>query len=271
MDVHTGFRLPHICLPRPGIDLRKWAVIACDQYTSEPEYWQQVAREVGDAPSTLHLIFPEVYLGSADAPARIARIQATMRRYLAEGLLVERDGAVLRRAHGGGAHAPRPDAGARPRALRLQQRLDQPDPPHRRHDRRAPGAAHRGAARRRAGVAAHPGADRRPRAHGDRAAGGRARARCAAVRHRTDGRRRPCGRLRGGRRAQARTCSARPAGAGRSAGLRGALRRAGRYAADALRGRRRQPFAGHRQVDLAAAPGPRWAWITRAATRWSRW
>jgi hypothetical protein len=94
MDAHRGFRLPHICLPRPGIDLRKWAVIACDQHTSEPEYWQQVAQEVGDAPSTLHLIFPEVYLGAADAPARIGRIQETMRRYLAEGLFVERAGAV---------------------------------------------------------------------------------------------------------------------------------------------------------------------------------
>ena len=52
-------------------------------------------REIGDAPSTLHLIFPEAYLGAADAPARIARIQATMRRYLAEGLLTEHAGAVL--------------------------------------------------------------------------------------------------------------------------------------------------------------------------------
>ncbi|HEY2977209.1 MAG TPA: DUF1015 family protein, partial [Burkholderiaceae bacterium] len=94
MDAHKGFRLPHLCLPRPGIDLRKWAVIACDQHTSEPEYWQQVAQEVGDAPSTLHLIFPEVYLGAADAPARIGRIQETMRRYLADGLFVEREGAV---------------------------------------------------------------------------------------------------------------------------------------------------------------------------------
>ena len=89
MDECTGFRLPRLCLPRPGIDLYKWAVVACDQYTAEPPYWQQVEREVGAAPSTLHLIFPEVYLGAADAPARISRIQATMRRYLAEGLLAE--------------------------------------------------------------------------------------------------------------------------------------------------------------------------------------
>jgi hypothetical protein len=95
MGAPAGFRLPRILLPRPGIDLKKWAVVACDQYTSEPQYWQEVANRVGDAPSTLHLIFPEVYLGSADAPARIRRIQETMRSYLASGLLRELDGTVL--------------------------------------------------------------------------------------------------------------------------------------------------------------------------------
>lgn len=91
----AGFRLPSLCLPRPGIDLSKWAVVACDQYTAEPAYWQRVAEEVGDAPSTLHLVFPEVHLGAADAPARIGRIQDTMRRYIAQGLLRDHHGAVL--------------------------------------------------------------------------------------------------------------------------------------------------------------------------------
>jgi hypothetical protein len=95
MDQPTGFRLPHLLLPRPGIDLAKWAVIACDQYTSEPEYWQRVAAEVGDAPSTLHLVFPEVFLGAADEPQRIERIRATMADYLARDLLVDHAGAVL--------------------------------------------------------------------------------------------------------------------------------------------------------------------------------
>ena len=95
MNANTGFRLPQLCLPRPGIDLAKWAVIACDQYTAEPVYWQQVEQQVGDGPSTLHLIYPEVYLGATDAPARIARIQATMRRYLGEGLLADHAGALL--------------------------------------------------------------------------------------------------------------------------------------------------------------------------------
>ena len=89
------FRAPTLLLPRADIDLQRWSVIACDQYTSDRGYWARVADEVGDAPSTLHLILPEVFLGSADKPERIARIQATMRRYLAEGLLRDHAGTVL--------------------------------------------------------------------------------------------------------------------------------------------------------------------------------
>jgi hypothetical protein len=94
MTSDHGFRLPRIQLPAPGIDLRKWAVVACDQYTSEPAYWEAIEREVGDAPSTLRLIFPEVHLEDDDAAARIAAIQARMRDYLTRGLLVEHAGAV---------------------------------------------------------------------------------------------------------------------------------------------------------------------------------
>ena len=94
MSPTSGFRLPHVLLPRPGIDLRKWAVIACDQHTAEPAYWQGVAEEVGDAPSTLNLIFPEAYLEHADAPARIEAIQRCMRRYVDEGLFVEHHGTI---------------------------------------------------------------------------------------------------------------------------------------------------------------------------------
>ncbi|MDH5541241.1 MAG: DUF1015 domain-containing protein, partial [Rhizobacter sp.] len=93
-DKPAGFRLPHLLLPRPGIDLKKWAVVACDQYTAEPEVWQRIEEQVGDAPSTLHLIYPEVYLGSPDTPARVQRIQGSMRRYLADGVLREHEGPV---------------------------------------------------------------------------------------------------------------------------------------------------------------------------------
>ncbi len=81
-----GLAVPEILLPAPGIDLSRWAVVACDQYTSQPEYWKAVAERVGDAPSALHLVLPEVWLGAPDEDARIARIQARMREYLASGV-----------------------------------------------------------------------------------------------------------------------------------------------------------------------------------------
>ena len=84
--VEIGLAVPEILLPAPGIDLSRWAVVACDQYTSQPEYWKAVAERVGDAPSALQLVLPEVWLGAPDEDARIARIQARMRAYLASGV-----------------------------------------------------------------------------------------------------------------------------------------------------------------------------------------
>ena len=52
-------RAPHVLLPRPGVDLSRWAVVACDQFTSQMAYWQQAEALVGDAPSTLRLVYPE--------------------------------------------------------------------------------------------------------------------------------------------------------------------------------------------------------------------
>ena len=83
-----GLALPEILLPRQGVNLAKWAVVACDQYTAEPEYWEEVARLVGDAPSTLHLVFPEVYLDRPSAADRIAGIHRRMQEYLTAGVLV---------------------------------------------------------------------------------------------------------------------------------------------------------------------------------------
>ncbi|MFO1327961.1 MAG: DUF1015 domain-containing protein [Rubrivivax sp.] len=91
----TGFRLPRLCLPRAGIDLQRWAVIACDQYTAEPDYWARAEALVGDAPSTLRLIYPEVFLDAPDKAQRIARIQQAMQATLQQGLLDEREGPIL--------------------------------------------------------------------------------------------------------------------------------------------------------------------------------
>ena len=75
-----------ILLPKAGTDMTKWSVVACDQYTSEPEYWSAVSELVGGAPSTLHIIFPEIYLEDGDGDARIENINANMKKYIESGL-----------------------------------------------------------------------------------------------------------------------------------------------------------------------------------------
>ena len=73
-----------ILLPR-DCEYSKWSVVACDQYTSQPEYWQRVEERVGSAPSTLRLILPESRLEGPDTQADITEINSTMSRYLREG------------------------------------------------------------------------------------------------------------------------------------------------------------------------------------------
>jgi len=80
----TAFGAADILLP-VKTDMEKWAVAACDQYTGEPEYWARVENRVGDSPSTLGLILPEVYLEETDVDARIDRIHENMRGMLESG------------------------------------------------------------------------------------------------------------------------------------------------------------------------------------------
>ncbi len=96
MRTHEELALgvPDVLLPKAGTDLHKWAVIACDQYTSEPAYWAKVASIVGDAPSALHVIYPEVFLSEPHPEARIAKIRETMDGYLDAGLFGETTGFV---------------------------------------------------------------------------------------------------------------------------------------------------------------------------------
>ena len=93
-DLHTrlaalGVAIPEILIPRKGIDLSKWAVVACDQYTQDREYWRGVQEKAGGQPSTYELIFPEVYLEDGteeDRKSRIRSIRAAMDSYLSEGV-----------------------------------------------------------------------------------------------------------------------------------------------------------------------------------------
>ena len=81
-----GFSPADIMVPQ-NCELSKWSVVACDQYTSQPEYWARVAQRVGDAPSALHLILPESCLEGPDVEQDISEINLTMARYLKEGRL----------------------------------------------------------------------------------------------------------------------------------------------------------------------------------------
>ena len=85
-----GVAIPEVLLPHNRIDLFRWAVVACDQYTSQPEYWQETESIVGESPSTLRLTLPEIYLenpGHLPVEDRIIKINHTMCRYLDDGTL----------------------------------------------------------------------------------------------------------------------------------------------------------------------------------------
>lgn len=75
------FKKADILLPKEA-EMEKWAVVACDQYTSEPEYWEDVQNIVGDAPSTLKITLPEIYLEKENVPERITKINGEMENLL---------------------------------------------------------------------------------------------------------------------------------------------------------------------------------------------
>ena len=80
-----GMKPADILLPRDA-DMSKWAVVACDQFTSQPEYWEEADRIVGDAPSTLRLILPESKLNDPNVEEHIADINRSMEDYLARDI-----------------------------------------------------------------------------------------------------------------------------------------------------------------------------------------
>ncbi len=86
MENKDFFKPADILLPKT--DFEKWAVIACDQYTSEPEYWQKTAKTVGNSKSAFNLILPEIYLKD-DNSQRISKINKTMLEYLSSGIFEE--------------------------------------------------------------------------------------------------------------------------------------------------------------------------------------
>ena len=99
MTVHErlaalGAAVPCPLLPRPGTDLSKWAVIACDQFTQDRRYCERVASAAGDDPSAFHCIFPEAFLEDPGKKERMEKIRQTMEKYLREELFRSRRGCV---------------------------------------------------------------------------------------------------------------------------------------------------------------------------------
>lgn len=94
MSKPVAFSPADILLPM-DCGLSRWAVVACDQYTSQPDYWERVAAYVGDAPSSLHLILPESKLEGEGVSQEIERIHQTMEGYLEEKRFGELPDAFL--------------------------------------------------------------------------------------------------------------------------------------------------------------------------------
>ncbi|HII29644.1 TPA: DUF1015 domain-containing protein [Candidatus Woesearchaeota archaeon] len=93
---NIALHIPTILLPNKDIDLTRWAVIACDQYTSQPEYWAKVKGFVGESPSTLNLMLPEACLESENREEVIQDIHRRMEKYLADGTLIcQKPGFIL--------------------------------------------------------------------------------------------------------------------------------------------------------------------------------
>ena len=87
------FEPANILIPKVET-MEKWAVIACDQFTSQPEYWESVAEYVGDDKSTLKLIFPEAKLGE-ESSHMVDEIKKTMESYLADGTFTEYEHSLI--------------------------------------------------------------------------------------------------------------------------------------------------------------------------------
>lgn len=92
MKYNHSFSPADILLPKSHF--KEWAVVACDQYTSEPEYWEAVKQAAGDKPSALNVILPEVYL-STDNSERIERINQNMQKYLDQKIFAEYPNSLI--------------------------------------------------------------------------------------------------------------------------------------------------------------------------------
>lgn len=87
--MNNAFKPADILVPNKTVNMNKWSVIACDQYTSEANYWKQTEKNVGDSISALNLILPEIYLEDKNVDDKIKNIQQNMENYLESGIFDE--------------------------------------------------------------------------------------------------------------------------------------------------------------------------------------
>ncbi|HUV16706.1 MAG TPA: DUF1015 domain-containing protein [Pelolinea sp.] len=89
-----GIQAPDLFIPNNEINMSKWAVVACDQFTSEPEYWEEVKKQTENYPSTYHLILPEAYLGKEIGQTHLARIRPLMAEYVKSSVFRSVEGFI---------------------------------------------------------------------------------------------------------------------------------------------------------------------------------
>lgn len=92
---NTAFQPANILIPGKSVDMEKWAIVACDQYTSEPEYWESVYNNVDNSASTLSLILPEINLENPDVDERIENIHTSMKNYSEKNIFTEYKDAMV--------------------------------------------------------------------------------------------------------------------------------------------------------------------------------
>lgn len=87
MNLNIGLHVPEILIPSNAVDYSTWSVVACDQYTSQPDYWKEVQDKAQDLPSCYHITLPEIYLEEGDFEDRIEKINSQMQEYLNSDVL----------------------------------------------------------------------------------------------------------------------------------------------------------------------------------------
>jgi hypothetical protein len=90
-----GFQVPDILIPSNSVAKEVWAVIACDQYTSQPEYWMKVKKITENLPSTYHMVLPEAYLGMPEEQMHTSRINSIMTSYIQTGIFQPIEGLIF--------------------------------------------------------------------------------------------------------------------------------------------------------------------------------